>query len=74
MKLTSVQRSFEGLLVLLAVGYLGERLALLPAPTESMRRVSKWENGQHVEIIWDAQDRLDLGRPEEPDPVRADSF
>ncbi len=52
-KLTSAQRSFEGLLVSLAVSYLGERLALFPAQTESMRRIPKWENGQDVQIIWD---------------------
>src|SRR6266516_124030 len=66
--------SLKGLPESLAVCHLGERLAPLLALAGGLRRIAERENGQHLQGIRDAQGRLDLSQPSEPDPVRADPF
>lgn len=61
--------SFKGLPEPLTVGHLGKRLTLLPTSTNPLRRIAERDNCQYVEVIRDAQERLDLGEPKEAHPV-----
>jgi hypothetical protein len=51
------------------VGDLEERLALLFTLADRLDGVSEEQDGQHVDILWDAQERFDLGQVLEADPI-----
>lgn len=51
---------FEGPSELPAMGHLGKRLAPLLAFAYGLSRIAEWDNRQHVQIIRDSQERLDL--------------
>src|ERR1051326_3520206 len=57
-----------------AVSDFRKRFAVLFPLTDSFGRISERDNGEHVQIAGDAQDRLDIVEPHEADPVRSDAF
>ena len=69
-----VTGSFKGLPEPPAVGYLGERLALLSTLAVGMRWIAEWENSQDIQVIRDAQERFDLVQSLKAHPIRADPF
>src|SRR6266545_4441707 len=62
-------RLFKGLPESLARGDHRERPALLLALPDGLRRIAEWENGQYVQSIGDAHERLDRGQLQKARPI-----
>ena len=56
------------------MGDFGDRFAFLLAFSDYLGGVSEGQNGQHVNVFGDAQERLDIGQVPESYSVRTDSF